>query len=1145
MKATFINSKKIWIMLCILLLVAVCLTIDTVIAKYIVTFEVGNLNLTIESLEGAYAVYTDDGTNDSLEFFYGKVPPVGGTSPSGKAVTAVYIGIEESNYTRGWSSYAGQIKSVKFYEGTTEAGEQRKIQPKTMKSWFEEFRNVSSFDFSGLDTSNVTNMSRTFYYCNNLVTLDITSFNTSNVTTMDHMFFACKKVKEFDVSNFDTSKVKNMQYMFSICYAVETLDLSNFNTTNVNNMTSMFSADPGYSKLKRVDLSSFNTTAVTNMQNMFYHCEQLITLDLRSFNTTMLKSTEGMFNHCYELSSIFVDSIGWDMSNVTSSLNMFARCDSLVGSNGTEYNSNYTDKTYAIIDGTGGAPGYLSGDIIQNEQFFAVYGDVYAANGNSLGKGLYFYETLASLSAGAQISLNDGTYQIIEESYSDFTAAPWSTYASTIKVVNIVEEINPVSTAYWFNGFKNCTSFVGLSNLKTAGVTSMANMFRNCTSLTDSDLSTFTIDTASAKSLNGMFYGCTGLTNSNGTTFNFTNSAVAADSNAQILLTDLRNMFRICEGLKKINLNNLYISQNTVLFAYMFYQCTEITEITFSDRPIYSFASVAAGGSPIQSGTAYMFAKCGKLEEIDISFIKCKTNSAQEMFTSCSALTKIYVDILFGCDYSVDSYVSMFAQCNSLVGGNGMTLAEALKYEPATGNTAPHANSKHARIDGHNGFAGYFTAKEHNQVIHSSVTVGTDDTITWDNSETNNYGFKLAGQHAFYANPDSIVKNVLKLTPGAGQTDLPNAVTVIIDNVDMTGSVTYNKVEGTLTIPAKLLNSDSVIYIAAASTFDGLEEEENSTISFDFMGIGENIDWHMADVEMQYPVPNKDYGIVLLPAEGYKLSDTVKVDIDGTVYNVSTTVPSAEGEPTFIYGILIIPAELLTEETKSLAITVSAIPAAEQTEEEKPAEVTDTDKPTEEIKQTFDIDITEIENADIKGKDGKALSAENLLDGDGNAILVIKADEGYTLPEIFIISISGTEYEIDTTKAEQEDEIIWDSEIGTLTIPKDLLNGENVEIGVKLQAIIKEDDGEETDDKKAETEADTSEDTSSDNTAAVEDTTSSDGEIVYESDTVIDGVDTSTAETELETEIETESDSTVDTTTVTQDSDDISQDNLE
>lgn len=59
------------------------------------------------------------------------------------------------------------------------------------------------------------------------------------------------------------------------------------------------------------------------------------------------------------MKTIYVSNL-WDMSGVTESTEMFYGCAVLVGSQGTTYNSNYIDKTYARIDGGVNGPGYFT-----------------------------------------------------------------------------------------------------------------------------------------------------------------------------------------------------------------------------------------------------------------------------------------------------------------------------------------------------------------------------------------------------------------------------------------------------------------------------------------------------------------------------------------------------------------------------------------------------------------------------------------------------------------------------------------------------------------------------------------------------------------------------------------------------------------
>ncbi|MBR6192842.1 MAG: BspA family leucine-rich repeat surface protein [Treponema sp.] len=257
-----------------------------------------------------------------------------------------------------------------------------------MRSMFYECSGLTSLDLSGFDTSSVTDMCLMFSGCYRLTSLDLSSFDTSSVTNMSSMFFYCAFLTSLDLSGFDTSNVTNMSYMFSWFGSLSnlsgfgsltSLDLSGFDTSNVTNMSSMFS----YCGLTSLDLSNFDTSSVTDMSSMFENCSSRtldlsnfdtssvtdmesmfencysLTLDLSNFDTSSVTDMESMFNSCYNLRTIYVSS-AFNTNSVTSSLDMFNKCTSLKGGEGTAYDSDKTDKTYARIDGGTSAPGYFT-----------------------------------------------------------------------------------------------------------------------------------------------------------------------------------------------------------------------------------------------------------------------------------------------------------------------------------------------------------------------------------------------------------------------------------------------------------------------------------------------------------------------------------------------------------------------------------------------------------------------------------------------------------------------------------------------------------------------------------------------------------------------------------------------------------------
>ena len=225
-------------------------------------------------------------------------------------------------------------------------------------SMFSTMRNMTAIEgLENLNTANVTDMSDMFLECQQLTSLDLSSFNTVNVETMDRMFNDCSALESLDLSSFNTANVKTMDRIFNGCSALESLDLSSFNTANVTNMSYMF-AD--CKSLTSLDLSSFNTANVENMEAMFYNCMALPSLDLSSFNTANVTNMSWMFNSCSSLTTIWCDK-DWSASpKLESSRSMFGDCSALVGGEGTRFDSNFTDKTYARPDGGTERPGYFT-----------------------------------------------------------------------------------------------------------------------------------------------------------------------------------------------------------------------------------------------------------------------------------------------------------------------------------------------------------------------------------------------------------------------------------------------------------------------------------------------------------------------------------------------------------------------------------------------------------------------------------------------------------------------------------------------------------------------------------------------------------------------------------------------------------------
>lgn len=221
--------------------------------------------------------------------------------------------------------------------------------PQNSGSLFDNFTNLTSIDFTSINTSNTIYMYSMFYKCSSLMSLDLSNFDTSNVLDMRTMFFNCSNLTSLNLNSFDTSKVTDMSLMFNRCSSIAILDLSNFNTSNVIYMSAMFT---GCYNLINLNLSSFNTSKVMDMSGLFQACTTLENLNLSNFNTSNVSNMSTMFSNCFSLININIDN--FVTSNVTNMSAMFDGCSSLTNLDLSNFDtSNVTDMTYMFSSCSG------------------------------------------------------------------------------------------------------------------------------------------------------------------------------------------------------------------------------------------------------------------------------------------------------------------------------------------------------------------------------------------------------------------------------------------------------------------------------------------------------------------------------------------------------------------------------------------------------------------------------------------------------------------------------------------------------------------------------------------------------------------------------------------------------------------------
>ena len=341
----------------------------------------------------------------------------------------------------------------------------------------------------------------------------------TGLTSTANWFYGCSKMTTISgIENLNTQIVTSMSFMFDACSSLTSLNLSSFNTQNV-----------------------------TYMNCMFFGCSSLTTLNLSSFNTQNVTNMCAMFQGCSSLKTIVVGG-EWSTTKVIESAQMFYGCTSLVGGDGTKFNSSYTNKTKAYA----GQGGYLTLKGAATKEAYAVL----STDQTTIS---FYYDTNKSSRSGTVYTAAN-----FRKDYND----SWGAYSSHItKVVfdsSFANYTGLTSTAYWFSGCSKITTISGIANLNTQNVTDMRYMFYCCGSLTSLNLSSF--NTQNVTDMSCMFRGCSSLTSLNLSSFNTQN------------VTDMFAMFDGCSSLTSLDLSS-FNTQNVTNMGSMFYECSSLKTI--------------------------------------------------------------------------------------------------------------------------------------------------------------------------------------------------------------------------------------------------------------------------------------------------------------------------------------------------------------------------------------------------------------------------------------------------------------------------------------------------------------------------------------------------------------------------------------
>ncbi len=444
-------------------------------------------------------------------------------------------------------------------------GDNRVIANKNSSYLFNQFRRLESVEgIEYFDTSNVTDMSSMFGWCESLKSLDLRTFDTSKVTTMLNMFRDNLALTSLDVSSFDTSNVTTMQWMFGGTSKLQEINLSSFNTSKVTDMTAMFAG----TGLVNLDLSNFDTSNVTTMRVMFSNTNYLKSVNLSSFNTEKVTNTSNMFNNCYELENL--DIRNFNTKNVTTMLGMFQECNKLevLNINIDTFDTSLVTTMQNMFRGCSSLTSL----------------DVSKFNTSKVTNMAYMFQScksLANLDVSKFNTSNVTNMGYMFQECNNITALDVSKF-NTSKVTNM---------AYMFHACKSLTN-LDVSKFNTSKVTNMAYMFCSCKNLPELNVSSF--NTSNVTNMSYMFFELGKIQSLDLRYFN-TSKVITMDSMFRACwyittilqnfdtssVTDMTRMFRDCQRLGNLNVTNFNTSKVTSM-EEMFFNCTSLGDFDLS-----------------------------------------------------------------------------------------------------------------------------------------------------------------------------------------------------------------------------------------------------------------------------------------------------------------------------------------------------------------------------------------------------------------------------------------------------------------------------------------------------------------------------------------------------------------------------------
>lgn len=511
----------------------------------------------------------------------------------------------------------------------------------------------------------------------------MSNFSSAKATNLSHLFEGDKALTSPPASYLNTTGATDLSYMFQDCTALTGVNLTPFKVETIETMEGMFK---GCTSLSSVNTTNWKTESLTNMSSFFENCTTLRSFNISKLNLTKVTNMARFFSGCTNF--VTFTSRGVNTPELQNMNSMFNNCTSLTWLDLSDFDTRKTtDMAYTWYN---------------CNKLVTILASGRWDNQNVVNMDFTFY--LCTKIRGGAGTTYDITRTSAEYAKIDKEDDPGYLTVGTVYLIagpelneEITDSTGTVRTVTFGLAVDYAEKIIGLKATPVdEDRTGTINMYASAGNVYI--LSDFYINTPNDAS--GIFDGMISLETINFQNFETTTSKSFA------------NMFRNCASLKSLDLSGFNTRAATDMSGLLD-GCVGLSSVDVSTFDTTSVTSMAR-----------MFAGCSSIKELDISSLS--TERVADMSYMFSGDTSLKT-ITGGASWSTGAVVTstnMFADCSSVVGGNGTTF------------DASYVDAERAIFD-RNGRPGYLSmvryallpGKELNAAIKEATYTTADYTI--------------------------------------------------------------------------------------------------------------------------------------------------------------------------------------------------------------------------------------------------------------------------------------------------------------------------------------------------------------------------------------------------------------------------------